>query len=232
MCITAPSAKLLRSFTAFKAFNHIYSSLGIKNGCYIIGKYIAEVYDTVTVKTAGHNRAVGQNADLSAKTVAEKFAALNIGILIRPLETVIHFQKHMLPNTSTTGIFYPLTGQIFLQCFQSKIVFAAVKAAHSDPFAVGVIIEDLVEDKKYYVTGDTLYNTEIFDDLPDDLYAVFLPINGIGNNMNVRDAERFAKRTGATKAVPIHVGMFDGHTPDIFKADNRVLPEIYKEIRL
>ena len=115
---------------------------------------------------------------------------------------------------------------------EGDIRFAAVKAAHSDPFAIGVIIEDLAEGKKYYVTGDTLYNTEIFDDLPDNLYAVFLPINGIGNNMNVRDAERFAKRTGATKAVPIHVGMFDENTPDIFKADNRVLPEIYKEIRL
>ena len=115
---------------------------------------------------------------------------------------------------------------------EGDVRFTAVKAAHSDAFAVGVIIEDLTEGKKYYVTGDTLYNTEIFDDLKGDIYAVFLPVNGVGNNMNVRDAERFAKKTGATKAVPIHVGMFDEHTPDIFKADNRVLPEIYKEINI
>ena len=115
---------------------------------------------------------------------------------------------------------------------EGDIRFTAVKAAHSDPFAIGVIIEDLAESKKYYVTGDTLYNSDIFSDLPDDLYAVFLPINGVGNNMNVRDAERFAKRTGAEKAVPIHVGMFDEHTPDMFKAESRVIPEIYKEIKL
>ena len=115
---------------------------------------------------------------------------------------------------------------------EGDVRFTAVKAAHSDAFAIGVIIEDLTESKKYYVTGDTLYNTEIFDDLKSDIYAVFLPVNGVGNNMNVRDAERFAKKTGATKAVPIHVGMFDEHTPDIFKADNRVLPEIYKEINI
>jgi len=113
---------------------------------------------------------------------------------------------------------------------EGDIRFTAVKATHSDPFAIGVIIEDLNENKKYYVTGDTLYNSDIFSDLPDDLYAVFLPINGVGNNMNVRDAERFAKRTGAEISVPLHVGMFDENTPDIFKLDNRVLPEIYKEI--
>ncbi len=113
---------------------------------------------------------------------------------------------------------------------EGDIRFTSVKATHSDPFAIGVIIEDLQENKKYYVTGDTLYNSEIFADLPDDIYAVFLPINGVGNNMNVCDAERFAKKTGAKISVPLHVGMFDENTPDIFKLDNRVLPEIYKEI--
>ena len=32
---------------------------------------------------------------------------------------------------------------------------------------------------------------EIFDDIPDDIYAVFLPVNGAGNNMNMTDAKRF-----------------------------------------
>ena len=110
--------------------------------------------------------------------------------------------------------------------------FKAVKAEHSDDFAIGVIIEDMVENKKYYITGDTLYNATIFADLPKDLDAVFLPINGVGNNMNADDAIRFAKATGAKKAVPLHVGMFDEKKPDIFACDNRVLPEIYKEIKL
>ena len=41
------------------------------------------------------------------------------------------------------------------------------------------------EGKCLYITGDTLYNTDIFSDLPEQIDAVFLPINGSGNNMNL-----------------------------------------------
>lgn len=110
--------------------------------------------------------------------------------------------------------------------------FSAVHAEHSDPFAIGVIVEDLDDGKTYYVTGDTLYNKKVFADLPDDIDVIFLPINGVGNNMNEVDAVRFFKASGAKVAVPLHVGMFDEKTPDIFDAEPRVLPEIYKEIEL
>ena len=53
------------------------------------------------------------------------------------------------------------------------------------------------------------YNEAIFKEIPDDIDTVFLPVNGVGNNMNLTDAKRFAKRIGAKKAVPIHFGMFD-----------------------
>ena len=109
------------------------------------------------------------------------------------------------------------------------IEFYAVKAEHSDLMAVGVVIN--AEGKNYYVTGDTLYNDDIFGDLPDDIEAVFLPINGVGNNMNAYDAQKFAEKTGAKKAVPMHFGLFDELKGDIFKAENRVIPEIYKEIK-
>lgn len=110
--------------------------------------------------------------------------------------------------------------------------FSAVRAAHSDPYAIGVIIEDLDAGKTYYVTGDTLYNRRVLSDLPDGIDVIFLPVNGVGNNMNEVDAARFFKASGAKVAVPLHVGMFDEKTPDIFKAEPRVLPEIYKEIAL
>ncbi len=110
------------------------------------------------------------------------------------------------------------------------IEFYAVKAEHSDLMAVGIVIN--AEGKKYYVTGDTLYNDDIFADLPQDIEAIFLPVNGIGNNMNAYDAQRFAEKTGARKAVPVHFGLFDELKGDIFKAENRVIPEIYKEIKL
>ena len=106
------------------------------------------------------------------------------------------------------------------------IKFTAVKAEHSDLSAIGVIIDD--GDKKYYVTGDTLYNSEILKDLPDDIEAVFLPVNGVGNNMNTTDALKFAKDCGARKVIPIHFGMFDDVIPKGFE----IIPEIYKEIRI
>ena len=113
---------------------------------------------------------------------------------------------------------------------QNGIKFIAVKAEHSDNLAIGVIIDD--GERKYYVTGDTLYNEEVFSDIPEDIFALFLPINGVGNNMNMSDAERFAKRINAQKTVPIHVGMFDELRAVDFKCENKVLPEIYKEIKL
>ncbi len=113
---------------------------------------------------------------------------------------------------------------------QGKITFTAVKAEHSDLNAIGIIIDD--GSKKYYVTGDTLYNEEVFTDLPDDIYAVFLPINGKGNNMNMADAAKFAKRVNAKVTVPLHWGLFDSLNPDEFACKNKVIPEIYKEINL
>lgn len=113
---------------------------------------------------------------------------------------------------------------------ENGIRFTAVKAEHSDITPIGVIIEDGV--KKYYITGDTLYNEEIFEDIPKGIYALFLPINGVGNNMNMTDAVRFSERVNAEKTVPIHFGMFDELTAEDFSCENKVIPEIYKEILL
>lgn len=113
---------------------------------------------------------------------------------------------------------------------ENGIKFTAVKAEHSDSAPIGVIIDD--GEKKYYITGDTLYNEEIFEDIPDDIYALFLPVNGVGNNMNMTDATHFAKRVNAEKTVPIHIGMFDELTTEEFNCVNKVIAEIYKEIEL
>ena len=112
---------------------------------------------------------------------------------------------------------------------ENNIKFTAVKAEHSDITPIGVIIDD--GEKKYYITGDTLYNEEIFADIPDDIYAVFLPVNGIGNNMNITDAENFCQKIKPQVAVPIHWGMFDELDVSNFNY-NKIIPEIYKEIKL
>ncbi len=108
------------------------------------------------------------------------------------------------------------------------ISFYAVPAEHSDREAIGVVIT--FEGKNYYITGDTLYNDGIFPLLPSDIEVVFLPINGVGNNMNITDAKAFAKRIGAKQAVPIHFGLFDEIDPVNFDLENSVIPKIYDEI--
>lgn len=111
------------------------------------------------------------------------------------------------------------------------IRFQAVYAAHSDISAIGVIIND--GDNAYYVTGDTLYSEKVFKSLPNEKFkAVFLPINGKGNNMNVVDAARFAERINAENAVPLHFGMFDDMTGKEFEFNKAVIPQIYEEIKL
>ena len=113
---------------------------------------------------------------------------------------------------------------------EDGVTLRAVYAEHSDPTAIGVILT--AEGKSYYITGDTLYNEKVFESLPDvELEAVFLPINGVGNNMNAYDASRFAKRTGAKYAVPMHFGLFDNLDPHTFEHHNRVIPAYYKEIK-
>ena len=106
--------------------------------------------------------------------------------------------------------------------------FTAVCAEHSDPEAIGFIVDD--SSKKYYFTGDTLYSEAVFAQLPKDLYAVFLPINGKGNNMNPTDAAAFAARTGAKYSIPMHFGMFDQLNPKLFTADNALIPTVYQSV--
>lgn len=113
---------------------------------------------------------------------------------------------------------------------EKGVKFTAVKAEHSDSFAIGVIIDD--GSKKYYVTGDTLYNKNIFPDLPCDIDTVFLPINGVGNNMNMTDAAAFAEKVGAKHTVPLHFGLFDELNPCDFKAENAIIPKFFEEIEI
>lgn len=112
---------------------------------------------------------------------------------------------------------------------EGNIKFTAVKAEHSDENAIGFVME--AEGKKYYVTGDTLYNTNIFSDLPEGIDYVFLPVNGRGNNMNMEDGKRFCEQMGA-KAIPLHCGLFDDLDMNKFGYENKVIPEFYKEIKL
>lgn len=113
------------------------------------------------------------------------------------------------------------------QWTQGDIRFTAVPAAHSDPAAIGVLLQ--AENKLHYVTGDTLYNTNVLSSLPAGIDTVFLPVNGVGNNMNTADAARFAADCGAKCAVPIHIGLFDDLKAQAFPFEPKRILTVYKE---
>ena len=114
---------------------------------------------------------------------------------------------------------------------QGGVTFYSVKAEHSDRTAVGFILDD--GKKTYYVSGDTLYNYDVIDDVLDLVeggvdYA-FLPINGVGNNMNAKDAADFAYEIGAKCAIPIHYGLFDSLDPAEFDFEDSLILMPYEE---
>ena len=110
------------------------------------------------------------------------------------------------------------------------ITFKAVYACHSDNQAVGVVFS--TDNKTYYVTGDTLYNKKVFESVKDDIDIVFLPINGVGNNLNLEDAYRFVDKIGAKKAVPCHFSLFDNiDANQEITRDNFIIPTPYNTIK-
>ena len=112
---------------------------------------------------------------------------------------------------------------------EGDLVFEAVYASHSDLHAVGIVM--YAEGKVWYITGDTLYNELVFEDLPEKIDYVFLPVNGRGNNMNMADGKAFCQRLGA-KAIPMHCGLFDDLDLNDFPYENKIVPEFFKEIKL
>lgn len=106
---------------------------------------------------------------------------------------------------------------------EKGVRFTAVPAIHSDPAAIGLVIE--AEGRRVYITGDTLYAEKVLKTLPDQIDAVFLPVNGVGNNMNMVDAAQFAKDCNAKLAVPIHWGLFDSLDPKEFAFEPKIIPQ-------
>ena len=117
---------------------------------------------------------------------------------------------------------------------EGGITFYSVHAEHSDRSAVGFILDD--GKKTYYVSGDTLYNYDVIDDVldlvEDGVDYAFLPINGRGNNMNAKDAADFAYEIGAKNAIPTHYGLIDSIDPESFDFEDRIILSPYEEVEL
>ncbi len=117
---------------------------------------------------------------------------------------------------------------------EGGVTIYSVHAEHSDRTAVGFIIDDGKD--TFYISGDTLYNYDVIDDVldlvEDGVSYAFLPINGVGNNMNASDAADFAYEIDAKCAIPLHYGLFDSIDPEIFDFEDKIILEPYKETQL
>ena len=183
--------------------------------------------------------------------IDERFLKIKPDVIVCTHAHGDHLDKetlcHYLTNEGEILVLSPFSGWKELRTFggnnnyvlfndgttwtEKGVTFQAVKAEHSDEYAIGLMIT--AEGKSYYITGDTLYNEKVFASLPKlDIEAVFLPINGKGNNMNFFDAKNFAKRIGAKYCVPLHIGTFDNLTAEDWQVENKRIPVIYKELVL
>lgn len=102
------------------------------------------------------------------------------------------------------------------QWTQGGICFKAVKAVHSDEFAVGVQL--VTPEWNIYLTGDTLFSEEVAASVAPEVDLMFTVMNGRGNNMNAIDAGRLTRCVRPKTVVPIHWGMLPGpsDTPEAF----------------
>lgn len=102
------------------------------------------------------------------------------------------------------------------------LLVKAVFAAHSDPCAIGLVLEG--EGKRVYHSGDTLFHKRLICEETRNADALLLSINGKGNNMNAADGARLTRLLHPRLAVPMHFDMFAplGCDPKIYEA---LLPE-------
>ena len=139
--------------------------------------------------------------------------------------------KHLLPLTEDHNLVLLAPHTVWSE---GGITFYSVHAEHSDRSAVGFILDD--GKKTYYVSGDTLYNYDVIDDVldlvEDGVDYAFLPINGRGNNMNAKDAADFAYEIGAKNAIPTHYGLIDSIDPESFDFEDKIILTPYEEVEL
>lgn len=105
----------------------------------------------------------------------------------------------------------------------ANVQILIVDADHGDqsPLAIGYVI--IYGDRSIYFTGDTAFNTGIFDGIKKYNIDILIPcINGAFGNMSESDAAELAKMLDAKIAVPSHYGLFEIHGGDTGKFKQEV----------
>ena len=88
----------------------------------------------------------------------------------------------------------------------------AVAAKHSDPDAVGLLIE--VDGLRIYLSGDSLFVPELVAGLPAKPDLMFVCVNGRLGNMTLDEALKLVEMLRPKAAIPMHYGLFAENTVD------------------
>lgn len=92
------------------------------------------------------------------------------------------------------------------------VEITAVHAAHSDPDAVGAVFA--ADGRRLYLSGDTLFSEELFNEHTTDCDLVLICINGRLGNMSLDEALVTVKKLKPAMALPMHYGLFAENTAD------------------
>ena len=92
------------------------------------------------------------------------------------------------------------------------IKITPVPAIHSDPEAVGLVME--TRDKKLYLSADTEYDEKLVNEFTENCDLVLICINGRLGNMSLEDALKTVKNLKPEAALPMHYGLFAENTAD------------------
>lgn len=199
--------------------------LRIKPNVLILTSSSPEHTDWKTLKKYFKKKRKDKISVLACKNTYEKIVVENEPFKKKVMKKITKKQKVF--KSANHAVFAP-----GMEWSIGDLTIKAISAYTNDPTAFGVIITDRTDGKKYYVSGPTMYNEKLFDEIPDDLFAAFVPIGGEFGMMNNVDALRFAKRIDAEYVVPISYAMFNKRikADEDFKVGGRVIPKAYRII--
>ena len=141
---------------------------------------------------------------LDPETVS-KIAELYPECLIAgPISCCEHFRELEIKNIKQLDI-----GKGFI--FKG-IEITPVPATHSDPKAVGLVME--TEGKKLYLSADSEYDDKLINKFTENCNIILICINGRLGNMSLEEALKVVKALKPETALPMHYGLFSENTAD------------------
>ena len=126
--VAATAAEVFRGAAAGEAIEDIFCSFGgedIGEGAF---KDVTEVYDALSVEAARDDGAVGEYAEVVAKTVAEYLVGAEGRFPIGPFKAITVFEVQLVADARAASAPFPLTAKLRLKKVKGSVIPAVVAA--------------------------------------------------------------------------------------------------------